>query len=50
MSSVYPRDQFRIAIGPIKLITTGAIVNAKVSVGDKEIARGKLKLDVKGVV
>ena len=47
LNPVFPGDQLKITIEPIKLISQGAIVNAVVCVGDKEIAKGEFSLSVK---
>jgi len=47
LQPVYPGDQARITVEPIKLTSGGGIVAASVVVGNKECARGELTLGVK---
>ncbi len=47
LNLVFPGDQLKITIEAIKIISTAALVKAKVYVGDKEIANGELSFSVK---
>jgi 3-hydroxyacyl-[acyl-carrier-protein] dehydratase len=44
---VFPGDQMKITVEPVKMISSAAIVNAVAQVGDKEVARGELTFSVK---
>ena len=44
---VYPGDQLKIVVEPIKMITGAAIVNAVASVGDREVAKAELSFSAK---
>lgn len=44
---VFPADQLKITIEPIKLISSSGIVKATACVGDKEIASGELSFAVR---
>jgi len=46
-SPVFPGDQLKITIEAIKVISSAALVNAKVCVGDKEVANGELSFSAK---
>lgn len=46
-SPVFPGDQLKITIEAVKVISTAALVSAKVSVLDKEVASGELSFSVK---
>jgi len=47
LNPVFPGDQLKITIEPVKIISTGAIVNALAEVNSKEVARGELSFSVK---
>jgi 3-hydroxyacyl-[acyl-carrier-protein] dehydratase len=47
LSPVYPGDQLKMVAETVKLIPTGAFVNAKAFVGDKTIAEAELIFSVK---
>ncbi|MBU1727481.1 MAG: 3-hydroxyacyl-ACP dehydratase FabZ [Candidatus Omnitrophica bacterium] len=47
LNPVFPGDQIRITVVPVKLISTGGIVNVTAQVSDKEVARGELSISVK---
>lgn len=47
LNPVFPGDQLRIIAEPVKMISSGAIVNAVACVGDKEVCRGELSFSVK---
>jgi len=47
LNPVFPGDQLKITIEAIKIISNAALVNAKVCVGDKEIANGELSFSAK---
>lgn len=44
---VYPGDQLKITVEPVKMIAGAAIVNAVACVGDKEVAKGELSFSAK---
>ena len=44
---VFPGDQLRITIEPVKVVSGAAIVSGQVSVGNKEIAKGELSFSAK---
>ncbi|MCX5711031.1 MAG: 3-hydroxyacyl-ACP dehydratase FabZ [Candidatus Omnitrophica bacterium] len=47
LNPVFPGDQLKITIEPVKIISTGAIVNALAESSGKEVARGELSFSVK---
>lgn len=47
LNPVFPGDQLKITIEAVKVISSAAIVNAKVYVGDKEVANGELSFSAK---
>jgi 3-hydroxyacyl-[acyl-carrier-protein] dehydratase len=47
MEPAYPGDQLRIVAETVRLLATGAFVNAKAFVGDKNIAEAELIFAVK---
>ena len=47
LNPVFPGDQLKITVEPIKVLSSAAIVNAEVFVGDKEVAKGELSFSVK---
>ncbi len=47
LNPVVPGDQLKVTVEPIKIVSSGALVNAVASVGDKEVARGELSFSVK---
>jgi 3-hydroxyacyl-[acyl-carrier-protein] dehydratase len=44
---VFPGDQLKITIEPIKLLSGQGLVNAVAQVGDKEVARGEISFSIK---
>ncbi len=47
LNPVYPGDQLRLTVEPIKIVSGAAIVKAAAQVGDKEVASGELSFSVK---
>lgn len=47
LNPVFPGDQLKITVEPIKILSGSGIVNALATVGGKEIARGELSFSVK---
>ncbi len=47
LNPVFPGDQLKITVKPIKIIATAGIVSAVAEVKDKEVARGELGLSIK---
>lgn len=47
LNPVYPGDQLRITVTPVKMLSSVAIVEARAEVGDKEAAHGEISLSVK---
>lgn len=47
LNPVYPGDQLRITVTPVKMLSNAAIVEARAEVGDKEAAHGEISLSVK---
>ncbi|MDD5595396.1 MAG: 3-hydroxyacyl-ACP dehydratase FabZ [Candidatus Omnitrophica bacterium] len=47
LNPVFPGDQLRITVEPVKVISNAAIVNAVAQVGDKEVAKGELSFSIK---
>lgn len=47
LQPVYPGDQLKITVEPLKMITGAAIVNAVASVSDKEVAKAELSFSAK---
>jgi len=47
LNPVFPGDQLKITVEPVKAISAAAIVNAVVVAGDKEVARGELSFSAK---
>ena len=47
LNPVFPADQLKITVEPIKMVTGAAIVNAIACVGEKEVAKGELSFSVK---
>ncbi|MFA5275906.1 MAG: 3-hydroxyacyl-ACP dehydratase FabZ [Candidatus Omnitrophota bacterium] len=48
LNPVFPGDQMKIKVEPVKMISTGAIVSAYVEAGGKEIAKGELSFSCSG--
>ncbi|MBM3245673.1 MAG: 3-hydroxyacyl-ACP dehydratase FabZ [Candidatus Omnitrophica bacterium] len=46
---VYPGDQLKITVAPLKMLSSIAIVEAKAEVGDKEVAKGEISLSAKEI-
>jgi 3-hydroxyacyl-[acyl-carrier-protein] dehydratase len=44
---VFPGDQLKVVVEPLKLITSAAIVKAKAQVSDKEVAEAELTFSIK---
>ncbi len=44
---VFPGDQLKITVTPVKVISSAAIVSAVAEVGNKEAAKGELSFSVK---
>ena len=44
---VFPGDQIKITVEPVKLISTGGIVNVLAQVNDAEVAKGELGISIK---
>ena len=47
LQPVYPGDQLKITVEPVKVISGAAIVNAVACVGDKEVAKAELSFSAK---
>jgi len=47
LNPVFPGDQLKITVEPVKVISNAAIVNAVAQVGDKEVAKGELSFSIK---
>lgn len=47
LNPVFPGDQLRITVEPLKMLSSSAIVSVKAMVLDKEIAKGEISLSVK---
>jgi 3-hydroxyacyl-[acyl-carrier-protein] dehydratase len=47
LSPVFPGDQLKITVEPVKTLSNAALVNAVACVGDKEVAKGELSFSVK---
>jgi len=47
LNPVVPGDQLKITVEPIKIVSSGALVNAIASVAGKEVARGELSFSAK---
>jgi len=47
LNPVFPGDQLKITVEPVKIISSGAIVNALAEVQGKEICRAELGFSVK---
>jgi len=47
MHPVFPGDQLKITVEPVKMVTGAAIVNVVACVDDKEVAKGELVLSAK---
>lgn len=47
LNPVFPGDQLRITVEPVKVISNAAIVNAIAQVDDKEVAKGELSFSIK---
>jgi len=48
LNPVFPGDQLKITVTPVKVISSAAIVNAVAEAGNKEVAKGELTFSVKG--
>jgi len=47
LNPVFPGDQLKITVEPVKTLAHAAIVNALAQVQDKEVARGELSFSIK---
>lgn len=47
LNPVFPGDQLKITVTPVKLITDSGIANAVVESGSKEIAKGEISFGIK---
>ncbi|MFH0763136.1 MAG: 3-hydroxyacyl-ACP dehydratase FabZ [Candidatus Omnitrophota bacterium] len=47
LKPVFPGDQLKITVTPVKVISAAAIVNAVAEVDNREVARGELTFSVK---
>jgi 3-hydroxyacyl-[acyl-carrier-protein] dehydratase len=47
LNPVFPGDQLKITVEPVKMISGAALVNAVACVDDKEVAKGELSFSVK---
>jgi len=48
LSPVFPGDQLRIVVEPLKILSGAGIVNAAAEVGGREVAKAEISFSVKG--
>jgi len=50
LAPVFPGEQMKITVEPVKLMSRAAIVNAVARVDDKDVARGEIIISMKEIV